>query len=99
MLLTVKKQIEETVELKTPAYYRDYIGNLHYINEDGQLVTVRNKMINMWEPESGSAYTEEIEALLSRGEPCSKEEFDKAYMETFDKLNRAAKRADMAVAF
>lgn len=90
MLLKVKKQIEETLELKTPAYYKDYLGNLHYINEDGQLVTVRNKMINMWEPESGNAYTEEIQTLFRRdAKPCSKEEFDKAYIETLAKFESA----------
>lgn len=95
MLLKVKKQIEETVEVKTPCYYKDYLGNLHYINEEGQLVTVRNKMINMWEPISGGAYTEEIETLLSReAKPCTKEEFDKAYQQTMDRFKTAVGDAE-----
>jgi hypothetical protein len=89
MLLKVKKQIEETVEIKTPAYYKDFIGNLVHLNEVGELITVRNKMINMWTPENGQTYTEEIEKLLQMGCPCNKEDFDKAYTETMDKLNVA----------
>jgi hypothetical protein len=64
MLLKIKKQIEETVEVKTPAYYKDFIGNPVHINETGELITVRNKMVNMWTPENGNSYTEEIEELL-----------------------------------
>lgn len=89
MLLKVKKQIEETVEFKTPAYYKDFIGNHHYVNEEGQITTVRTKMVSMWEPSDGRHYTEEIEALLTRGEPCTKEEFDKAYIEVMMKFENA----------
>ena len=89
MLLTVKKQVEETVELKTPAYYKDYIGNYHFINDDGQLITVRTRMINVWSPEDGAHYKEAIEELLRRGEPCTQEEFDKAYMDVIEKFENA----------
>lgn len=83
------------LEVKTPAYYKDFIGNLHYINESGQLITVRNKMINMWELESGRAYTEEIETLLSRdAKPCTKEEFDNAYQQTMDRFKAAICKAE-----
>lgn len=37
MLLTVKKQIEETVEVKTTAYYRSMTGH-NFINETGELI-------------------------------------------------------------
>lgn len=90
MLLTVKKQIEETVELKTPAYYKDFIGTFHHINEAGQLISIRQRMISTWGPEDGRHYTEEIESLLGRGEPCTKDEFDKAYASVMAKLNIAA---------
>ena len=89
MLLTVKKQIEETVELKTPAYYKDFIGDLFYINETGQLVKVNPRMILTWAPEDGTYYNETVEELLRRGEPCTKEEFEKAYTEVIGKLDKA----------
>lgn len=89
MLLTVKKQIEETAELKTPAYYKDWIGNFHFINEAGQLISTRKKMITIWDPQSGKAYTEEIETLLRNGNPCAKEDFEKAYKETIETIQAA----------
>jgi hypothetical protein len=89
MLLTVKKQVEETVEFETPVYYKDWIGNFHHINETGQLTTVRQKMINMWEPEHTTHYTEAIEEILRRGEPCTKEEFEKAYLDVLKKFENA----------
>ena len=90
MLLTVKKQIEETLEVKTPAYYKDYLGNHHYINEAGILVSVRRKSVTTWQPEDGKYYTEEIEGLLTNGKLCTKEEFDKAYCEMIEKIESAA---------
>lgn len=89
MLLTIKKQVEEIVEVKTPAYYKDWIGNFHYINDAGQLTTVRQKMINMWEPEHTTHYTDAIEEVLQRGEPCAKEEFEKAYADMLKKFESA----------
>lgn len=90
MLLTVKKQIEETVEVKTPAYYKDILGNHHFINEAGQVVTARRKMINMWDPDNGKVYTEEVETILRNGTPCTKEDFDKVYAEAKTSLDIAA---------
>jgi len=88
MLLTVKKQIEETVEVKTPAYYKTSSGH-SYINENGQLTNVRERIIFMWEPSQGKFYTDDIEELLRRGEPCTKEEFDAAFVEAMDKMKAA----------
>jgi hypothetical protein len=90
MLIEVQKKVTETVELKTPAYYRDYIDNLHYINESGQIITVRRKMINMWSAEDGNAYNEQIDDILQRSTPCTKEEFHKAYAKVSAKLALAA---------
>lgn len=89
MLLKVKKQVVETVEFKTPAYYKDFIGDLFYVNEAGPLVKVNPRMILTWAPEDGSYYDDTIEELLRRGEPCTKEEFDKAYAEVVSKLDKA----------
>jgi len=89
MQLTIKKQVEETVELKTPAFYKDYLDNIHYINEAGQIITVRKRMISIWSPEDGKHYSEEIETLLQLGEPCTKEEFESAYAKAKAKLDAA----------
>ena len=89
MLLTVKKQVEETVELKVPAYYKDYLDNYHYINEAGELVSVRQRSITSWLPNDGKFYTDAIASLLKEGKPCTQEEFDKAYMDVIEKFENA----------
>lgn len=87
MLLTVKKQIEETVELKTPAYYKDMCGH-HFINEAGQLITVRERLITVWDPEQ-SFYQSNIEQILTEGKPCEQSEFDAAYNAAIQKIQSA----------
>lgn len=76
--------------MKTPAYYKDAIGNLHYLNEAGELTTVRRKMINIWQPDDGKTYNEAVYDLYLWGTECTQEEFDKAYGETMAKFNIAA---------
>jgi hypothetical protein len=89
MLIEVQKKVTETVEFKTPAYYKTALGHA-YINEAGQLVSVRNRMIFMWEPSEGKFYAEDIEDLMRNGTPCTKEEYDKAFAEVYAKLALAA---------
>lgn len=89
MLLTVNKQIEETLEVKTPCYYKSLSG-YHHINESGQLITVRDRIIFMWEPSQGRFYTEEVEKMVRDGESCTRQEFEKAYAEVAEKLGMAA---------
>jgi hypothetical protein len=78
MLLTVKKQIEETVELNTPACYKSFLG-YYFINESGTLVAVKKNMVYVWGQEYGYMYTEAIAEILRDGESCERSEFDNAY--------------------
>jgi hypothetical protein len=87
MLLTIKKQIEETVEFKTPAYYKDVCGH-YFINESGQLVTVRDRLVTVWEPEQ-CYYQSNIEQVLNEGKPCERAEFDSAYNAAIQKIQSA----------
>jgi hypothetical protein len=89
MLIEVQKKVTETVEFKTPAYYKTLSG-CSYINETGQLISVRDRMIFMWEPHQGKFYTDDIEELMRNGEPCTKEEYHKAFAEVSAKLALAA---------
>lgn len=88
MLLTVKKQIEETLEVKTPCYYRSLTG-IHYINEGGQLVSVSMRMVSIWSPADGKYYNDDVERLVRDGKPCTKEEFEKKYNEAMAEMNAA----------
>jgi hypothetical protein len=88
MLLTVKKQIEETLEVKTPCYYRGLTGFSH-INEAGEFTQVSSRMINMWMPSDGKYHADQIENMLTYSKPCTKEEFDTAFVEAMDKMKVA----------
>lgn len=94
MLLTVKKQVEETVELKTPSYYRGLTGH-HFINESGVLISVNSRMVSMWSPADGKYHVEEIERMLRNGTPCEKEEFDKAYMGATQEIQSAVNAVEI----
>lgn len=87
MLLKVKKQVEETLEFKTPAYYKDVCGH-HFINEAEQLITVRDRLVTIWEP-TQSYYQSNIEQILSDGKPCDRAEFDAAYNAAMQKIQSA----------
>lgn len=90
MLLTVKKQIEETIEVKTPAYYKDTSGYC-FISESGQLVIVRQPMmIYMWDESYNMTYRSEVERIVNQCTPCEKADFDKAYAEAKAGLDIAA---------
>jgi len=89
MLLTVKKQVEETLEIKTPCYYKSPTG-YHHINDYGDLIQASERMINMWSPSDGKYLNEAIQQMLNYSKPCTKEEFDKAYAEAMAKMNAAA---------
>lgn len=85
MLLTVKKQIEETVELKTPAYYKNIFGH-YFISENGAMVAVKKHMVFVWDQSYGHVYAEAIEEMLRVGELCDRAEFDAAYSAAMQKI-------------
>lgn len=89
MLLTVKKQIEESIEVKTPAYYKGTFG-CSFINESGQLVVVKQTMIYVWDSSYGQIYRDEIERIIRECTPCEKADFDKVYAEAKISLDIAA---------
>lgn len=80
MLITVQKQVSETLEVKTPCYYKTIVGYQH-INAKGQIITVYSKMIALTEPSEDKYYTSDVQNLMQHGKPCAKDEFDKAYAE------------------
>lgn len=87
MQLTIKKQVDETVEVKTPAYYKDACG-YYFINEAEQLITVRDRLVTIWEP-TQSFYQPNIEQILNDGKLCDRSEFDAAYNAAIQKIQSA----------
>jgi hypothetical protein len=89
MLLTVKKQVDETVEAKTPAYYNDWIGNPCYINSHGTMTVVRKTMISIWDNPDSDHYVQQVQDVFSKGTPCTREEFETAYRATLEVIQAA----------
>jgi hypothetical protein len=88
MQIKVQKQVEETVEVKTPCYYKTMVGYQH-INERGQIVTVYTSMIAISEPSKDRHYTDDIQRMLKHGQSCEKEEFEYAYNQALINFNKA----------
>jgi hypothetical protein len=83
MLIEIKKEVIETIELKVPGYYKDnYV--FHFINEAGVITSVREKMISHVLPDT--FYYQKDLSELSQKEPSTKEEFEKAWDATLDRL-------------
>lgn len=95
MTITVQKQVEETLEVKTPCYYKGLTG-YHFINQAGQLITVSDRMITLWEAKDGKYRNEDIERIVRTGQPCSKEAFDLKYAEALAKLEAAVECKDLS---
>lgn len=93
MLLTVKKQTEETLEVKTPCYYKTVTG-YHFITETG-LVSAGSRMISMWGRNDGKYFNEEVERIVNNGKPCNKEEYEKAYAKILNEMNLAVGLAEI----
>lgn len=79
MLITVNKQVEETVEVSLPAYFKDMFGHF-CINIDESVIQIYAAQITVWKARSAGAK----DAILSivKGTPISQEEFEQAYDET-----------------
>lgn len=88
MLLTVKKQVEESVEIKTPSCYKSFLG-YYFINENGVLIAVKKSMVYVWDQSFGHIYNEAIEEVLRVGESCERTEFDTAYNSAMQNIQSA----------
>jgi hypothetical protein len=89
MEITVKKQVEETLQVETPAYYKDFIGNHCQINEEGVMTVVRKTIICLWHPSHGSSYSSELSQVIGEGRPCAREDFQTAYRATLERIQAA----------
>lgn len=95
MNITVQKKVEETLEVKTPCYYRGITG-LYFINESGQLISVNDRFISIWNQKDGRYYNEEIERIVRDGKPCTRDEFEKAFNKVMSEFGSATLGVDNA---
>lgn len=90
MLIEVKKQVSETVEFKTPCYFKENFGGYCYINDIGDLIKVHNSSIILWDQSDSEYYREAVQRATKDCAFVTKEEFEKEYIKTVAKLNIVA---------
>lgn len=78
MIIEVEKKVKETVEVKTPAYFKGPAG-VHCINESGDLIEAGRDIIVMWRKSHKDSHASQMDTVLRFNEPCSREEFTRAY--------------------
>lgn len=82
MLITVKKETEETIEIKTPCwYFTQSPDRWHFINENGDVTTVGKDVIMLWsagDPFSDSFRISQIKYILQVGHGCTESQFKEA---------------------
>lgn len=92
MTITVKKQIEETVQVEVPSAYYNYYCNRYYIlKENGEIISFNNNCIIKWDNESPEYRDGSIvEALKSQRVD---------YDETVEKLETVLESLSQKVAY
>lgn len=76
MLITVNKQVEETVEVSLPAYFKDMFGHF-CINIDETVIQIYPAQITVWKARSAGAKDAIYTAVKTT--PITHEEFECAY--------------------
>lgn len=84
MLIEVKSETIEMVEVKTPCYYKTK-NAFHFINDQGVLISVRNGQITSWYPET-PFYNSSIKEVIKEGALSEADEFDAAFVKTINSL-------------
>lgn len=77
MLITVKKEVEETIEVRTPCWMADQSGRHYHITEAGDLIYVGNGLIVLWDKDS-FGIKEEIRKAFTVGHGCTEAQFKEA---------------------
>jgi hypothetical protein len=89
MLITVKKEVEETIEVNAPCWLRDkYSDKLTHITSDGGIVIINKGLVALFE--AGESFTNEnIHQAISAGVPTTELEFRNAMMDAWAKIQNA----------
>jgi 16S rRNA U1498 N3-methylase RsmE len=96
MLLTIKKEVEETVEVKTPCWLHNKVtGRYVHVNLDGDLVKIGDGIIVAYE-QSHHATKEEIKMALSGSELCSEKDFNSALRFQVSRIKQMTANKELA---
>lgn len=84
MIIEIKKEITETVQVEHPCYYKRTLLSDTYchINEAGVLIEVRPTQITIWHPKDGKYFNEHVQEMVEKGTVCTREEFEEMFHKT-----------------
>lgn len=77
MLITVKKETEETIEIKTPCWLVDTLGFYAHITENGDLIEVYGNTVSLKEA-GNPATVVAIAGIAGKYHSCTEMEFKEA---------------------
>lgn len=89
MEFKIKKEIEKVVKIDPPYFCRD-MNSYYKVTEDGMLINVFARGIVVQDLNSPLLPASLMRPIVE-GEPCSREEFEKALAETTQKISTAMK--------
>jgi len=92
MLLTVKKEIEETVEVKTPCWMVNGYGWYAHITEGGDLIQIYGGSISLMDA-SDPFTAKDIAKIASTYNSCTEAEFKEQLDKRLYKLEETYTRA------
>lgn len=92
MLITIKKEIEETVEVKTPCWLVNALGFYAHITEGGDLIEVYGCTVSLREA-ANPATIDAIANVTRSYFSCSEEQFKDALDKRLFKLEETYTRA------
>jgi hypothetical protein len=88
MLIEMKKQTTEAIEIKTPFYCRTSRG-FHKITDAGDLINVMSSQITIWRAEN-MFLTTSIREVLEEAVECTEGEFNEAAYSTIRTIGTCA---------
>ncbi len=92
MLVTVKKEVEETIEVKTPAWFVNNLSFYAHITEGGDLIEVYGGVVSFREADNPTTQLT-IAAIASEYHSCSEEQFKEALDKRLFKLEEMYTKA------
>lgn len=91
MLIKLKKEVEETIEMQTPCWMANRLGFYAHITEGGDLIEVYGNTVTL--KEAGPATEVAISNLVKDYHCCSEAEFKEALDKRLFKLEETYTRA------
>lgn len=92
MLVTVKKETEEIIEIKTPAWFVNNLSFYAHITEGGDLIEVYGGVVSLREADHPTT-KRDIATIVKEYHSCSEEQFKEALDKRLFKLEEAYTKA------